>query len=138
MPMNLEFKCLKEMVGICSRVGFGHDGRQDEDARKKYSSSTDEDTNVHAIPHRTSKENISVTNRPSDRIEDRHHLLNPHSQEVKNQKVREIKDQILMAKVYLKFAPPGSNSRLKELELQMKEMERAVEGATRDLDLSRR
>ncbi|XP_045790991.1 probable galacturonosyltransferase 6 isoform X1 [Trifolium pratense] len=124
-------------IQVFERNGFGHDGRQDEDARKKYSSSTDEDTNVHAIPHRTSKENISVTNRPSDRIEDRHHLLNPHSQEVKNQKVREIKDQILMAKVYLKFAPPGSNSRLKELELQMKEMERAVEGATRDLDLSR-
>ncbi|GAU43833.1 hypothetical protein TSUD_399270 [Trifolium subterraneum] len=137
MAMNLEFQCLKEMVGIFSHVGFNYDERQDEDARKKDSFSTDEDTNVHAVPHSTSKENISVTNRPSDRIEDHHHILNSHSREVKNQKLREIKDQILMAKVYLKFAPPSSNSRLKELELRMKEMERAVEGATRDLDLSR-
>ncbi|WJX18530.1 polygalacturonate 4-alpha-galacturonosyltransferase [Trifolium repens] len=124
-------------IPVFERNGFNHDERQDEDARRKDSSPTDEDTNVHAVPHSMSEENISVTNRPSGRIEDRHHLLNSHSHEVKNQKVREIKDQILMAKVYLKFAPPSSNSRLKELELQMKEMERAVEGATRDIDLSR-
>ncbi|XP_058770932.1 probable galacturonosyltransferase 6 [Vicia villosa] len=117
--------------------GFRHDERQDEDARKKDSSSTDEDINVHDVPYRMSKENIKVTNRPSGRKEDRRHILNPPSQEVKNQKLQEIKDQILMAKVYLKFAPSSSNSHLKELELQMREMERKVEGVTRDLDLSR-
>ncbi|KAI5395043.1 probable galacturonosyltransferase 6 isoform X1 [Lathyrus oleraceus] len=117
--------------------GFSHDERQDGDARKKDSSSADENINVHAVPYRMSKENITLTNRPSRRQEDRHHILNPPSREVKNQKVQEIKDQILMAKVYLKFAPPSSNSHLKELELRMKEMERGVEGVTRDLDLSR-
>ncbi|XP_004495139.1 probable galacturonosyltransferase 6 isoform X2 [Cicer arietinum] len=117
--------------------GVNHDERQDQDAQKEDLSSIHEDTNVHAVPHKTSKENIKVTNRPSGRIADGHHILNSPSNEGKSQKVEEIKDQILMAKVYLKFAPPSSNSRLKRLELQMKEMERAVEGATRDLDLSR-
>lgn len=118
--------------------GFSHDERQDGDAWKKDSSSTDEDINVHDVPYRMSKENITMTNRRSRQKEDRRHILNPPSREVKNQKLQEIKDQILMAKVYLKFAPPSSNSHLKELELQMKEMERRVEGVTRDLDLSRR
>jgi len=118
--------------------GFNHDERQDKDAQGKDLSSTDEDTNVNDVAHGTSKENIKVTNRPSDRIADHHHILNSNSREVKNQKVQEIKDKILMAKAYLKFAPPSSNSHLKELELQMKEMEQAVEGATRDSDLSRR
>ncbi|CAI8602900.1 unnamed protein product [Vicia faba] len=137
-------------IPALERNGFSQDERQDGDARKKDSSSSDDDINVHAA-YRMSKENITSTNRPSRqkqavpyrmskenvKREDRHRILNPPSREVKNQKVQEIKDQILMAKVYLKFAPPSSNSHLKELELQMKEMERRVEGVTRDRDLSR-
>lgn len=124
-------------IAAVERNGFNHDERQDKDAQGKDVSSIDEDTNVNDVVHGTSKENIKVTNRTSGRIADHHHILNSNSREVKNQKVQEIKDKILMAKAYLKFAPPSSNSHLKELELQMKEMERAVEGATRDSDLSR-
>ncbi|KAF9619079.1 hypothetical protein IFM89_005093 [Coptis chinensis] len=57
---------------------------------------------------------------------------------VSDEKVREMKDQVIRAKAYLNFAPPGSNSHLvKELRLRIKEIERAVGEASKDLDLSR-
>lgn len=120
--------------------GFNHDKRQHQGAQQKDLSSTAEDTNMHAYSHRTPKENVKVTNRPSVQkaTTHHHHILDPHSNKVENQKVQEIKDQIVMAKTYLNIASPSSNSRLKELELQMKEMERAVGEATLDSDLSKR
>ncbi|KAF9608026.1 hypothetical protein IFM89_004907, partial [Coptis chinensis] len=58
---------------------------------------------------------------------------------VSDEKVREMKDQVIRAKEYLNFAPPGSNSHLvKELRLRIKEIEREVGEASKDLDLSRR
>ncbi|XP_030549208.1 probable galacturonosyltransferase 6 isoform X1 [Rhodamnia argentea] len=56
-----------------------------------------------------------------------------------DKKVKEVKDQLIRAKVYLNFAPPGSNSHMvKELRLRMKELERAMGDAKKDSDLSRR
>lgn len=55
-----------------------------------------------------------------------------------DEKVKEMKDQVIRAKVYLDFAPPNSHSHLvKELKLRIKEVERAVGQATKDSDLSR-
>lgn len=56
----------------------------------------------------------------------------------KNEKVKEMKDQLIRAKAYLNFAPPTSNSHLvKELKLRIKEVERALGDARKDSDLSR-
>ena len=89
---------------------------------------------------RTTDENIEVINKKSDRkATPRHQNSRSQSRKVTNQKVEEIKDQIIRARAYLSFAPPGSNSHLvKELKLRIKEMERSVGGATQDSDLSRR
>lgn len=60
------------------------------------------------------------------------------SQRATDEKVKEMKDQVIRAKVYLDFAPPNSHSHLvKELKLRIKEVERAVGQATKDSDLSR-
>ncbi|KAJ1385513.1 Nucleotide-diphospho-sugar transferase [Sesbania bispinosa] len=117
--------------------GFNHDERQHQGVLQKDLSSMAEDTNIHAYSHRLSKDNIEVPNKQSGRKAAHHRILNPQSHKVKNQKVQEIKDQIVLAKVYLNFAPPSNNARLKELELQMKEMEQAIGEATLDSDLSR-
>ncbi|XP_010274190.1 PREDICTED: probable galacturonosyltransferase 6 [Nelumbo nucifera] len=59
-------------------------------------------------------------------------------QRATDEKVREMKDQIIRAKTYLNFAPPNSKSHLvKELKLRIKEVERAIGVATKDSDLSR-
>lgn len=61
------------------------------------------------------------------------------SQKAADMKVRELKDQLIKARVYLSLAPPNSNSHLvKELKLRIKEVERAVGRATKDSALSRK
>lgn len=53
-------------------------------------------------------------------------------------KVKEIRDQLIRARAYLKFTPPGSNSQLvKELKVRIKELERSVGDATKDSALSK-
>lgn len=60
-------------------------------------------------------------------------------QRVTDEKIKQIRDQVISAKAYLNLAPPSSNSHLvKELRLRIKELERAVGEATKDSDLSRR
>ncbi|KAF8388173.1 hypothetical protein HHK36_026839 [Tetracentron sinense] len=60
------------------------------------------------------------------------------SQRVTDEKVKEMKDQVIRAKAYLNFAPPDSNPYLvTELKVRIKEVERAVGAATKDSDLSR-
>ncbi|XP_010278152.1 PREDICTED: probable galacturonosyltransferase 6 isoform X2 [Nelumbo nucifera] len=55
-----------------------------------------------------------------------------------DEKIREMKNQVIRAKAFLNFAPPNSNTNLvKELKLRIKEVERAVGEATKDSDLSR-
>lgn len=56
-----------------------------------------------------------------------------------DQKVKEIKDQVIRAKAYLNFAPPNSNSHLvKELKMRIKELEHVASDTTRDSNLSTR
>lgn len=57
----------------------------------------------------------------------------------RDEKINEMKDQIVRAKAYLSFAPPGSNSHfVKELKLRIKDIERALDAAPKDLHVSRR
>ncbi|KAF3436212.1 hypothetical protein FNV43_RR23304 [Rhamnella rubrinervis] len=68
------------------------------------------------------------------------HDQNVHSQlrKVSDVKIKEMIDQLIRAKAYLRLAPPGSNSNLvKELKVHIKEVERAVGDAEKDSDLSR-
>jgi alpha-1,4-galacturonosyltransferase len=65
--------------------------------------------------------------------------LRSHSRKVTNEIVTEMKDQVIRAKAYLSFTPPGSNSHfVKELKQRIREVERAVGQATKDSNLSRR
>lgn len=63
----------------------------------------------------------------------------PQERSLSDKKVKEMKDQLIRAQVYLNLAPPGSNSHIvKELRQRMKELERAMNDAKKDSDLSRR
>lgn len=65
--------------------------------------------------------------------------LRPPSGRAVDQKVKEIKDQVIRAKAYLNFALPNSNSHLvKELKLRIKELEHVASDTTRDSNLSKR
>lgn len=80
-----------------------------------------------------------MTDKQSGQKTTQNQISRPQSHGVTNQKVEEIKDQIIRAKAYLGFVPANSNSHLvKELKLRIKEMEHAVGEATKDSDLSRR
>ncbi|KAJ8635761.1 hypothetical protein MRB53_010028 [Persea americana] len=55
---------------------------------------------------------------------------------VSDARVRHLKDQLIRAKVYLGMGPIRSNSQfVRELRLRMKEIQRALGDATKDLDL---
>ncbi|XP_042520514.1 probable galacturonosyltransferase 6 isoform X2 [Macadamia integrifolia] len=64
--------------------------------------------------------------------------MSPQTQRATDEKIREMKDQVIRAKAFLNFAPPNSNSHLvKELKFRIKEVEQAVGEATKDTDLPR-
>lgn len=76
---------------------------------------------------------------PKADIFEQNQELRPPSGRAVDQKVKEIKDQVIRAKAYLNFAPPNSNSHLvKELKLRIKELEHAISDSTRDSNLSKR
>lgn len=62
-----------------------------------------------------------------------------HPRRVLDERVKEIKDQLIRAKAYLNFVPAGGNSNfMKEIKLRIKELERAAGDVSKDSDLSRR
>ncbi|XP_027181650.1 probable galacturonosyltransferase 6 [Coffea eugenioides] len=68
-----------------------------------------------------------------------HQTVQVGSRRVHDEKVKQMKDQVIRAKAYLTFAPPNSNSHfIKELKLRIKESERAIGDSTKDSDLSKR
>ncbi|MED6192590.1 hypothetical protein PIB30_011664 [Stylosanthes scabra] len=128
-----------------------HNEKQVEEAQQKGLSLADEhkrninetvihNLNISTDSQRTNNENIEVRDKQSDhRATRRRQISRSQYRKVSNHKVEEIKDQIVRARAYLSFAPPGSNSHLvKELKLRIKEMERVVGEATHDSDLPRR
>ncbi|XP_043693998.1 probable galacturonosyltransferase 6 isoform X2 [Telopea speciosissima] len=65
--------------------------------------------------------------------------MSPQTQRPTDEKIKEMKDQVIRAKAFLNFAPPNSNSHLvKELKFRIKEVEQTVGEATKDSDLPRR
>lgn len=65
--------------------------------------------------------------------------VRPPSRRLTDEKLKEMKDQVIRAKAYLNFAQPNSNSHLvKELKLRIKELERTMAESTKDFDLSKR
>ncbi|XP_052169908.1 probable galacturonosyltransferase 6 isoform X2 [Diospyros lotus] len=63
--------------------------------------------------------------------------LQSQSRRLLDVKLKEAKDQLIRAKVYVRFALMASNSHLvKELKLRIKELERAVGDSRKDSDLS--
>ncbi|KAL3531271.1 hypothetical protein ACH5RR_010593 [Cinchona calisaya] len=65
--------------------------------------------------------------------------LQGRSRRVHDEKVKQMKDQVIRAKAYISLAPPNSNSHfIKELKFRLKELERAIGESTKDSDLSRR
>lgn len=69
----------------------------------------------------------------------RYQSVQVSSRRVHDEKVKQMKDQVIRAKAYLTFAPPSSNSHfIKELKLRIKESERAIGDSTKDSDLSKR
>ncbi|KAK7396407.1 hypothetical protein VNO78_17398 [Psophocarpus tetragonolobus] len=125
------------------------DNRHDLEAQQKrlfsiegdkniFNTTVTHNQNIHTQPQRTDVK-IEVTNKKSGPKPTQHHQSShPQSRRVSNQKVLEIRDQIIRARAYLGFPPPGSNSHLvKELKLRIRELARAVGEATKDSDLSR-
>lgn len=101
--------------------------------QKKFNTTVTHNQNTQTHSQRMTEKKSSLTATRN------HHTSRSQSQRVTYQKVEEIKDQIIRARAYLGFFPPNSNSHLlKELKLRIKEMERAVRGAIKDSDLSRR
>ncbi|KAK9146495.1 hypothetical protein Sjap_006398 [Stephania japonica] len=69
------------------------------------------------------------------RVETNRHI---QPQRVNDERVREMRDQLIQARAYLSLAPPNSNSPLvKELRLRIKEVERSLGDATKDSNLPR-
>ncbi|KAM1346534.1 hypothetical protein ACFX13_036576 [Malus domestica] len=97
-----------------------------------------QDQNVHSQSRKVIDERIRRKKdvRPNRAVQ---HDQNAHSNLQKvTKKINEMKDQVIRAKAYLSSAPPSSKSSLvKELKLQIKEVERAIGGATKDSDLSK-
>lgn len=76
------------------------------------------------------------SNRSADKLDKNVRIAQSRSIDFK---IKEIKDQLIRAKAYLSFSPPGSNSHLmKELRQRMKELEHAVDEVTRDSALTKR
>ncbi|KAM1688173.1 hypothetical protein ACFX2K_036061 [Malus domestica] len=97
-----------------------------------------QDQNVHSQSWKVIDERIRRKKdvRPNRAVQ---HDQNAHSNLQKvTKKINEMKDQVIRAKAYLSSAPPSSKSSLvTELKLQIKEVERAIGGATKDSDLSK-
>ncbi|XP_054795703.1 probable galacturonosyltransferase 6 isoform X2 [Prosopis cineraria] len=107
--------------------------------KKKFNETVPQYQNMNTQSQRKKHENIGGRNEQSDQKTSQHHqTLHSWSHKASNERVMEIKDQIIRAKAYLMFAPPGSTSRLvKELKLRIKEMEQIVGEANKDSDLPR-
>ncbi|XP_021764300.1 probable galacturonosyltransferase 6 isoform X1 [Chenopodium quinoa] len=62
----------------------------------------------------------------------------PDTRRATDEKVKQMKDQVIRARAYLSFATAASNTHLvKELKLRIKEVERAMGEARKDSELSR-
>ncbi|KAK7355874.1 hypothetical protein VNO80_15138 [Phaseolus coccineus] len=120
---------------------IGYDSENNHDSKESrnagYSGATLEINgfNQHERQHQGTQQNeLSFTSQGRN-IHDSQRMLEKNIG-VTTKKVQEIKDQLILAKAYLKIAPPSSNLRLRDLERLSREMELVVGEATQDSDLS--
>ncbi|XP_038900193.1 probable galacturonosyltransferase 6 isoform X4 [Benincasa hispida] len=112
------------------------DKRFEDGGEKKHSSKETgrHDSNLHAQSRGVRDVEIEIKypqhNRSATKRDKNAHIAQSRSVDYK---VKEIKDQLIRAKAYLSFAPPGSTAHLmKELRQRVKELEHAVEEVTED------
>ncbi|XP_027937595.1 probable galacturonosyltransferase 6 isoform X1 [Vigna unguiculata] len=122
-----------------STIGYesenNHDSKESRDAGYRGATLEINGFNQHGKEHQGTQQNeLSFTSQGRN-IHDSQRLLEKNI-EVTTKKVQEIKDQLILAKAYLKIAPPSSNLRLRDLERLSREMELLVGEATQDSDLS--
>ncbi|XVF71927.1 hypothetical protein PTKIN_Ptkin12aG0079200 [Pterospermum kingtungense] len=137
----LQEKDFSSLVSHSSDENHGSDQSGDaQDASKllETNETNDEGKDKHQIQQtiiRMNSRGKEQSNRETGR-HDQH--LQSQSLRVMDEKVKQMRDQLIRAKAYLSFAPPGSNSHLvRELRTRIKEVERAVGEASKDLDLPR-
>ncbi|KAF6168448.1 hypothetical protein GIB67_005000, partial [Kingdonia uniflora] len=71
-------------------------------------------------------------------LEERDANRNSQNKSINDEKVRDMKDQLIRVKAYLNFAPPNNNSHMvKELKLWIKWIEQTLGEATKDSELSK-
>ncbi|KAL6516140.1 hypothetical protein OROGR_019445 [Orobanche gracilis] len=111
----------------------------DADLSENSGSATRYDTNGSGqIRH---QEELAVSGAREESHKDRiqlNRVLHSRSRTL-DDKVKEMKDQVIRAKAYLNFTPSNSSSHIvKELKLRVKELEQAISQSTKDSRLSRR
>ncbi|KAE8701432.1 putative galacturonosyltransferase 5 [Hibiscus syriacus] len=100
-----------------------------------YGKGNDEHPNMQNIIQMNSREKEQY-NQKTDSHDQR---FQSQSHKVTDEKVKQMRDQVIRAKVYLNFAQPGHNNHLlKELRTRIKEVERTVGEASMDSELPRR
>ncbi|KAL8138979.1 hypothetical protein V2J09_004980 [Rumex salicifolius] len=89
------------------------------------------------VPPTTSSQEKGAISSPAIRSQ-HNHDSQIQKRRAMDERVKEIKDQLIRAKAYLSFAIPAGNTHLiKELRVRIKEVDRALGDAKRDSDLSR-
>ncbi|CAI9107707.1 OLC1v1007139C1 [Oldenlandia corymbosa var. corymbosa] len=134
---------------VISAVSFGSTNENNSINDPGHSTDTDSLLETNGTSHEPNKDNHqSQTEKSSMSGEEKHsgptnvqqdQKAQAHSHKARDEKVKEMRDQVIRAKAYISFAPPTSNSHfIKELRLRIKELERAIGEATKDSDLSRK
>ncbi|XP_022771206.1 probable galacturonosyltransferase 6 isoform X1 [Durio zibethinus] len=134
----------KDFSSVITRISDeNHDSDHSGDAQDASKLLEATETNAEGKGKHQIQQNIVRMNsreeEQSNQETDRHDQhLQSQSRRVMDEKVKQMRDQLIRAKAYLSFAPPGSNSHLvKELRTRIKEVEQAVGEASKDLNLSR-
>ncbi|CAJ1969517.1 unnamed protein product [Sphenostylis stenocarpa] len=126
---------------LVSTIGYDSENNNDSKESRKagYRGTTLEINgfNQHERQHQGAQQNELSFMSQGRNVYDSQRMLAKNI-EVATKKVQEIKDQLILAKAYLKIAPPSSNLRLRDLERLTREMELAVGEVTQDSDLSMR
>ncbi|OMP09828.1 Glycosyl transferase, family 8 [Corchorus olitorius] len=139
----LQEKDLSSVVSDNSNENHDSDQSRDAQDASKFLEGNVSETNDEGKGHRQIQQNVIRLNsrekEQSNKKTVRHdHHLRSQARRITDEKVKQIRDQLIRAKAFLSFAPPGSNSHLvKELRTRIKEVERAVGEASKDSDLSR-
>ncbi|XP_039031294.1 probable galacturonosyltransferase 6 [Hibiscus syriacus] len=115
---------------------FGND--QDDFKLFEANETNEKGKDEHRIRQTIIQMNSREKEQPNQEIGSHDQVLQFQPFSVVDEKVKQMRDQLITAKAYLSFAPPGSNTRLmRSLRARIREMERAVDEASRDSDLPR-